>query len=292
MAVIFPAIENISRLRVQPTEGEAAIIDYLLSNLDDSYEIFFNPYLDGDRPDFIILKQNVGAFIIEVKDWDLSSYRIDENNKWHIAHNNAVTKSPHAQAYGYKRNLYDLHLPILGIKELSNKNFLNVVNCFVYLHKSSESQIKSKYSLVETNISLLKSDEHNKVLNNKSYYESYEKRINYLTKKTSQIRRDKSITFGNDQLHALTKKIISQNKHILFTEEIYEDFVRRLKPSKNIEEQGKKTNFDKTQSMHLISSPGKRKIKGVAGCGKTSIMAQLAINANARHNSTVLILTS
>lgn len=62
MAIIYPSLENISRLKVKPTEGEFWIVNYLNENLDESYEVFFNPFLDGDRPDIIILKKRCCHF--------------------------------------------------------------------------------------------------------------------------------------------------------------------------------------------------------------------------------------
>ena len=71
MAIIYPNIENIKRLKVKPTEGEWHLIKFLESNLDDSYEVFYTPYLDGDRPDIIIIKEHCAAFIIEIKRLEL-----------------------------------------------------------------------------------------------------------------------------------------------------------------------------------------------------------------------------
>ena len=84
MASLFPDLSNISRLKVPPTNGELYLCNYLNENLGEDYHVFFNPYLDGDRPDFIILKKNYGAIIIEVKDWDLSYYSIDQYNHWSV----------------------------------------------------------------------------------------------------------------------------------------------------------------------------------------------------------------
>ena len=64
MAVIYPELENILRLKVSPTPGEWELVNYLKEHLDGTYEVFFNPYLDGDRPDIIILKENCSTFII------------------------------------------------------------------------------------------------------------------------------------------------------------------------------------------------------------------------------------
>ena len=105
MAVIYPEIENIQRLKVIPTPGEWNLIHCLKDQLDDTYEVFFNPYLDGDRPDIIVLKEHCSAFIIEVKDWDLKNYEITGNNKWkvHDGSKSSIKPSPQSQAFRYKK---------------------------------------------------------------------------------------------------------------------------------------------------------------------------------------------
>ncbi|CAM6672527.1 nuclease-related domain-containing protein [Klebsiella quasipneumoniae] len=82
MAKMKPDWNNISRLTVKPTEGELFLLKQLDDALDNSYEIFFNAYLDGDRPDIVILKRDYGSIIIEVKDWDLKHYSVTKENKW------------------------------------------------------------------------------------------------------------------------------------------------------------------------------------------------------------------
>ena len=62
MASLFPDLSNISKLKVPPTNGELYLCNYLNENLGEDYHVFFNPYLDGDRPDFIILKKNYNCF--------------------------------------------------------------------------------------------------------------------------------------------------------------------------------------------------------------------------------------
>ena len=42
----------IDKLTVKPTVGEAFLLEKLKEELDDSFDVYFNPYLDGDRPDF------------------------------------------------------------------------------------------------------------------------------------------------------------------------------------------------------------------------------------------------
>ena len=112
MANFFPSLEIIDQLTVKPTEGESFLLNKLAQELDDTFDVYFNPYLDGDRPDFLILKKGHGAIIIEVKDWDMSIYFIDKNNHWRTNHNPKIrTSTPMQQAFNYKSLLFVLHIP-------------------------------------------------------------------------------------------------------------------------------------------------------------------------------------
>ena len=92
MAQIYPSLENIKRLKVKPTSGESHLVEYLLNNFSDDVEIYFQPFLNVDRPDIVLLQKGIGVTIIEVKDWDLNSYIVDENNQWHLKSNNQRIK--------------------------------------------------------------------------------------------------------------------------------------------------------------------------------------------------------
>ncbi len=291
MAVIYPDLENIQRLKVEPTPGEWNLISYLKDHLDDTYEVFFNPYLDGDRPDFIILKRHCSAFIIEVKDWDLKSYKITENNKWVVfdGFKSSSKASPQSQAFRYKKNLYDLHLPVVGMSILTNPNFFNLVHCFVYFHNSDKCVIDSLYSPAEE-----RQKEEQSRLNQaqkEKAFDSYDKESKRLDRKKSNLQRDKNMSFGGDRLANLVKNIKKNPTNKLFDENVYRDFKRRLTPPEHTLNQGVPIKFDNKQLSLTNSKNEKGKIKGVAGCGKTSILSQRAINASQRHNSTVLILT-
>ncbi|OIR25208.1 nuclease-related domain-containing DEAD/DEAH box helicase [Bathymodiolus thermophilus thioautotrophic gill symbiont] len=290
MAVISPELENIQRLKVPPTPGEWILVNYLKEHLDDNYEVYFNPYLDGDRPDIIILKEYCCAFIIEVKDWNLSNYQVTENNKWEVS-NGSRKASPHSQVFCYKKNLYDLHLQFLGLARLKNSNFFNLVCCFVYFHNAKKNRIDLLYSLAEEKQGGKRKRLNQQFKADELDHSSYEKLINDLKRKEDNLQRDKNMSFGRDQLALLVKKIKQKSSHVLFNEEVYRDFKRRLSPPDHTLNQGIAINFDKKQLSITESKNGKEKIKGVAGCGKTSILSQRAINAYKRHDSSVLILT-
>jgi len=84
MAKLSPTLDVIELQKVKPTEGERALLTFLLNNLDDSYEIFYQPFLNGDNPDFAIMRKGSGVLLIEVKDWALEHYYIDDKTKWRL----------------------------------------------------------------------------------------------------------------------------------------------------------------------------------------------------------------
>lgn len=208
MAVIYPDIENIQRLKVPPTPGEWALINHLKDNLDDTYEVFFNPYLDGDRPDIIILREYYSAFIIEVKDWDLKNYKITENNNWEVFDGAKYSRkaSPQSQAFRYKKNLYDLHLPVVGLARLTNPNFYNLVHCFVYFHNSDKGLINLLYLPSEEKQREELARLNQAVKEKKLSFDAYEKAREFRERKKRNIQRDKNMSFGSDQLEHLIKK--------------------------------------------------------------------------------------
>lgn len=289
MAKIKPDWNNISRLTVKPTEGELFLLKQINEELDESYEVFFNPFLDGDRPDIVIVKKYYGAIIIEVKDWYLEHYSITNNNQWIVQ--NSIIRSPQAQVFRYKQNMFELHLPILGLKELINKNFYSVIETYVYFHNAKKSDLRTLYNTTENNLKheISKLNQHRR--DNVISHELYDKKQQYIYNKLKQLSRDHRMATSRDSILELIKKIRLIRKNILFTDDIYQDFIRRLSPPTHTLEQGIKIKFDTKQERLTKSSPEKIKVKGVAGCGKTTIMAQRAINAHERHNDKVLILT-
>ena len=187
MAFLFPSLSVINRLKVPATEGELYLCNFLTENLDDNFNIFFNPFLDGDRPDIIILKKGHGAVIIEVKDWNLDLYSINKSNRWSV--NKVMIRSPFVQAFSYKANFFDLHLPTLGIKEALNKNFFKVITCYVYFHHGSNDSIRQKFNepLYEINNEIQVNNCNYKNKPTNMDYDDYERKRLYLLNKKNNL---------------------------------------------------------------------------------------------------------
>lgn len=273
MAIIYPTLDQIDLLKVKPTDGERKLLHFLNSTLDSTYEVYFQPFLNGDNPDIIILRENSGVMIIEVKDWELDKYQLSENRNWQLKNidnkigNKQVIKSPIQQVFEYKENLYNLHIETLLEKRIKNPKLLSIVTCAVYFHKAGKNEIESFLT------------------KNNQDKESYLKFLSHFE------------LLGNDSLTENNfKKIISKRwldkKSFLFDEKLYKSFKRYLKPPIHSIEQGKDITYTDEQQRIIESKAGsQQKIKGVAGSGKTLALAKRAVNAHLRHNGKVLILT-
>ncbi|EGS9998756.1 AAA family ATPase [Clostridium perfringens] len=81
-------------------------------------------------------------------------------------------------------------------------------------------------------------------------------------------------------------------KYNLFDTEIYDEIFNFINPAIHLEGDGACISFDKKQKSLIESLENKKvKIKGVAGSGKSLVLAERAVNALNRTKSEVLILT-
>ena len=84
MAILYPPKEIIEKLKVAPTPGELQLLNFLVENLDETFEVFYQPFLNGDQPDIAIMRKGSGVLLIEVKDWNLNSYELGSKNEWYL----------------------------------------------------------------------------------------------------------------------------------------------------------------------------------------------------------------
>ena len=116
---------------------------FLLENLDDEYEVYFQPFLKrGTVPDIILMRKGGGVLIVEVKDWDLKSYHLDYRKRWFINYNNALIKSPISQVLKYKENMYDLHIQNLLELKLRDYRYWYIVNCAIFFYKENDKDLR------------------------------------------------------------------------------------------------------------------------------------------------------
>lgn len=264
------------------------MIDFLIENLNDSYEIFFQPFLNGDCPDIILMRKGGGILIIEVKDWQLDSYHLDFKRRWFVSYNNALIKSPINQVLKYKENIYDLHIKDLLELKLRNYRYWFVVNCAVYFHKENQIDIKNFLlsPFKQKRDFLINSDSGNDSFEDlQKTKESY---LTFLDKNVQLIGKD---NLNSKEFNDLLFKTWVSRQSYYFTTELYDSFKRYLKPSIHSLDDGKNFNYTTKQLELSTSRAGEQKIKGLAGAGKTQVLAKRAVNAHIRTNDKVLILT-
>lgn len=289
MANVFPTIENIQRLKVKPTAGESFLLHHFINTLPDEVEIYFQPFLNGDMPDIILMQKDVGVTIVEVKDWNLSLYEIDENNHWYLKQNKARLKSPFQQVFNYKDNMFNLHINGLLQEKIKNKNFYGRINVYVYFHNATKKEIDSLFSGPLDYFRGLEQKCHSEFKNKSITYQEYEKKLDYTKYKKSKFERDSFIAIGNNAIEKISLPKNDQNK--LFKESIYKEFHRYLQPPFHTINQGKEITYNNDQQKLINSQNISQKISGVAGSGKTVLLAKRAVNAHKRHGDKVLILT-
>lgn len=260
MAIFSPTLEQIDILKVPPTAGERSLLKALETSLDNSYEVFFQPCLNGDNPDVIVMRKGVGVWILEVKDWNLDYYYVERIGVWGLKNHKGFVSSPVEQAREYKNNLYGLHIEGLLEKKINNRSYYSVIHFGVYFHNETESRA--------------------------SNFVNQERRKD----------QDYFDILGHDSLNEGSLRKILQKRRldkpsVLFTDELYEKFLRYLSPSEHALENGESITYTKRQQELSVSRSGQQKVKGVAGAGKTLVLAKRAVNAHKRTGGNVLILT-
>lgn len=258
MAILIPERKIIEQQKVSPTEGEMALINFLESTLNDEYEIYYQPYLNGKNPDVILMRKGGGVLIIEVKDWNLVHYYIDKDGKWRLKDNNAFIPSPFDQVEIYKEKLQNLNYRFLYENMLNTKVY-GVIRTAVYFYNETREQVQN----------FIKGQEINKylwIIGQNNLNEEFWKNL-------------------------LSSTYISKRSKY-FNDELYKSIKRYLKPTFHQAEISQEVVYTKEQELLTVSENGKRqKIKGSAGSGKTLVLAKRAVNAHMRTHKKVLILT-
>lgn len=288
MGKLYPPYEIIEKLKPTPTQGELKCIQFLRDNLSDDYEVFFQPFLNGDCPDIVLMKRGGGIMIIEVKDWSLNSYHLDYRKRWFVSHNNSLIKSPISQVLQYKENMYNLHIESLLELRLKDYKYWFIVNCAVFFSREKSTDVrKFLFTPFEYQRQFLKERNSDK----RSFEDVDTAEANYSTFLSKNVD-----ILGYDNLtkekfsDLLYQRWISRES-LYFKEHLYESFKRYLKPSFHSYADGKEFNYTARQKQFSESKPGEQKIKGIVGSGKTQVLAKRAVNAHKRTDSKVLILT-
>lgn len=265
MAVFYPPIETIKKFKVPPTKAERDVLNFLYKNLDNSFEIYFHPYLNGDRPDIIIMRKNYGVMIIEVKDWNVNDFSVISLREWsrYIGFKDGkpdyvTVKSPMIQAKSYKNNLYNLHVQELLEMKINNLQTFNIVCCAVYFHNSTSADIKSFLKI--------NTGETNKII----------------TKDGVDLIGSDALTDENFKTLLEQRYLMTKAPSKLFTDSLYKNFRRILAPAMHLKTQGQSFHYSAKQKDIIFSQKLEQRVRGVFGSGKTTVLVARAVQAYKR----------
>lgn len=260
LITLEPTWDKINDLPTPLTPGERSFVEKIerLYKEDDSrnLEVFVQAYINGDRPDIVVAEHGAGIWIVEVKDWNLDIYSVDDG-KWYVQKSTGkqLIKSPFAQASSYKNNFFSLHSHQLATRKLINNSVYGTVKCGVYFHCATEIT-GNKFKDLE-------------------YKGSKESKYMYVFAKDSE----------NDTIRSFFR---APNTPIHDDE--YNNLMRYIKPSEEARPI-RHIDYNKKQLALIESLPKHQKIKGVAGSGKSLVLAARAVNALERTKGNILIVT-
>ncbi|AXH98285.1 nuclease [Sporosarcina sp. PTS2304] len=88
-------------IRSSATAGERLLFRTLKNYLPDDYIVYYEPEIRGKRPDFVIIGPDLGLIVLEVKDYTKNTLFQLDRDEWTLINTNGEqvkTKSPHKQA--------------------------------------------------------------------------------------------------------------------------------------------------------------------------------------------------
>ena len=246
---------------------EKGWVYYRLQNiLSPSDLIYLNPDLNGTSPDFVIIRPNVGIIVISVFEEDLTKCQVNTDDHW----------------------LIDI--------EDSNGEIRTIQSPYTALENSQNLIIENIREITEAviddsrNLSLIK-----KVLICTKGSKERATQI-FGTQQWVQVYGSNFLNTTNDPSNKVATHFFDDlrfhYRSSVFDSVVLQQLKNDLSPTWHSYREGVDFKLS-TQQINLSKSVagGQRKISGVAGSGKTQVLANRAVNAQVRTGGNILILT-
>ena len=236
---------------------EAFLQERLLPT-DSNWEIYRQPFLNGDRPDFVCLNPGKGILIIKYLNFSQNNYDVEKDKIIDIK-TNQTTSIPNPITYfeRLKNSIQRLYLPRLGEKAMSFK----AINCCLIFNEDRTKSLDFLSLFFNHQIFLNKNNQYS----------------------IGSLQSLKLIeVFPNYKLD------LSQ----LMTEELAMDFRSWLYKPDFEEDQQTTISLPKRQwdLIHTAPKSTFRRIKGSAGSGKSFVLCGRAVEL-AKKGKSVMIVT-
>ncbi len=251
---LYPSWDEIRNFHNPLTEGEEKIAKFLDDILPEEWDIFVEPYLNGNRPDIIIFNPQVGVMIYEVKDWDLNSYHWKDRQLFVKSEEDYnPKKSPVGQVNHYRLKIIDQLVPSIGEEVDKKRSFFGLIKTGIYFHKITGEYARNFF-------------------NNSNF----------------------PVIIGYDDLYDSNLKNIVPDSDISKGKYMREEWVKEirfwLKPPFHSLEQTQHLELSPEQKKHAEPQPGHFRLRGATGSGKTFVIAYRAAKL-ASQGLNVLVIT-
>ena len=226
---------------------------HLSRNLYIGDQIYLKPEMGGDTPDIVIIRKWKGIIVMNVFEDNLADCKIDGGE---FTCRGESIASPISVVAGYCDNLLTEKTTTLLRKAIQQKNGWYVIRPAVWFPDASREQVSSVFNTKkEKGKALLLSSED----------------------------------FNRDVFDVLDLK----HSRSCFTLEVYNEVSQLLKSGWHSFRDGDQSLKLRKEQIPLAKSEEgkKQKIKGVAGSGKTQVLASRAVNCQLRTGGNILILT-
>lgn len=259
MSVILrPSIDEIKGFKVPLTKGELFVLNELITLFEESafeqrqMEIYVQPNLFFGKPDFVVMEKKNSVWIIEVKDYlkkyyDVNTY--DKNDVWTLHNRDTFIPSPFTQVSKYKKDLMSFADSSL---EKLTKTFSN--------HDTEKNKYNKLFrtAVVFTNYSNGDMNALKKALNLKENYKNFN--FNYVFNLSD---------ISNNEFFEAT-----YTKNYQLTDDQYDNLRAVLDPGEAGVNKSLPVFMDNQYIEAATSIPARRKIRGAAGSGKTTVLAK------------------
>lgn len=256
------------------SQNVAQIYEYLSNILEENDSIYLKPSINGDVPDIVVVRPNKGVLLLVVFEDDILDYRwkgsedqvidypYEDDEKRYlyslIDKDGCEISSPTCVVDEYRQNIIKLHMEDILGRALVIPGYWGIVKKAVFFPHNTQNEIDSYFSILK--------DDY----------------VVCLGKESLDLPADKFL----EVLHYNT-----YNRN--FDSIIKNSFTKIISPKWHSFKDGREDySLSKKQEPLAKSEPSTvRKIGGVAGSGKTQVMAARAVNAQIRTGKEVLVLT-
>ena len=221
------------------------------SKCSKSYEIFFRPAINADKVDIVLASKDKGIVLLNVCE-DIDNLKYE-----------------YSRLESIKTYIFESHLKSIKIDSIINKSVFNCIKISLYFPYASNNDVNAKISALnnEKNYDARKKDSRHK---DKNYY-AY---AIFVTNNDNSIEKFNEITSR------------------AFKFDYYDELVKIIVGKWHSYKEGDKNFKLSDKQKELVRDQRKRiRYKGVAGCGKTQVVANRAVERYLRTGKKVLIIT-